>query len=113
MAAGADPPWFERFEPCERTLAGGFEGRVAKPKRVTWLRRLVLACSAFVLVVALAGGRGAHAATTGTGLEGVPAYTHVAIVVLENEDFATTWSPSSPAKYLNSLVPRGVLATDY
>ncbi|MFN2545599.1 MAG: alkaline phosphatase family protein [Actinomycetota bacterium] len=50
----------------------------------------------------------------GPALEGIPRYDHVAIVVLENEDFDASFSTSSPAKYLNkTLVPKGVLNTGY
>src|SRR5438309_2069387 len=46
-------------------------------------------------------------------LEGVPALKHVFIIVLENEDFTSSWGPTSPATYLNSLVPQGAFATHY
>jgi len=39
---------------------------------------------------------------------------HVFVINLENEDYATTWGPTSAAKYLNgTLVPQGVLLTKY
>lgn len=66
-----------------------------------------VACSA-ALLAALAAGRAA-----GASLEGVPRVSHVVTLILENEDFATTWSPSSPAKYLNSLVARGAFVPQY
>ena len=47
------------------------------------------------------------------GLEGVPAYSHIAVVVLENESFSSTWGASSPATYLKSLVPLGAFADEY
>src|SRR5205823_9720009 len=46
-------------------------------------------------------------------LEGVPAFKHVFIIVLENEDYSASWGPTSPATYLNSLVPQGAFATHY
>jgi len=56
-----------------------------------------------------ASAPGAHA----LGLENVPAFKHVFIIVLENEDYASSWGPNSPATYLNSLVPNGAFATQY
>jgi hypothetical protein len=53
-----------------------------------------------------------HAAT-GPALEGVPRVDHVVVLVLENESFATTWSASSPAKYLNGLVAQGSFVPNY
>jgi MYXO-CTERM domain-containing protein len=55
----------------------------------------------------------AGATTSAAGLEGVPRVQHVVTLILENEDFATTWSGSSPAKYLNSLVKRGAFVPNY
>lgn len=46
-------------------------------------------------------------------LEGVPRVAHVVTLVLENESFSSTWSASSPARYLNSLVPRGAFVPQY
>jgi phosphatidylinositol-3-phosphatase len=66
-----------------------------------------VACGWPLLVPATAG------ATTTAGLEGVPRVQHVVTLVLENEDFASTWSASSPAKYLNSLVKRGAFVPNY
>jgi hypothetical protein len=40
--------------------------------------------------------------------------THVFVINLENENFATSWGMQSPAKYLNgTLVPQGQLLTQY
>src|SRR5205814_8157875 len=75
-------------------------------------RRTAALCSVLALVACASGAAGAGATTAG-GREGVPSFRHVAIIVLENEDFATTWGASSPATYLNSLVPKGLLATNY
>lgn len=49
----------------------------------------------------------------GTALEGVPIYQHVGVLVLENESESSTWGSSSPATYLNSLVPQGAFAANY
>jgi phosphatidylinositol-3-phosphatase len=46
------------------------------------------------------------------GLESIPSFDHVAIIILENENFSTTWNPAL-APYLNSLVPQGVFADHY
>jgi hypothetical protein len=51
----------------------------------------------------------AHAA----GLEGVPHFDHVAVLVLENESFSSTWGTGSPAVYLNSLRSQGAFADQY
>jgi phospholipase C len=55
----------------------------------------------------------AHATTPRTGLEGIPRYDHVVVLVLENENFDASWGPDSPAQYLNSLRARGVFADQY
>jgi hypothetical protein len=47
-----------------------------------------------------------------SALEGVPSFSHVAVLILENENFSTTWNPSL-APYLNSLVPQGAFADHY
>lgn len=46
-------------------------------------------------------------------LEGIPAYRHVVLLLLENEDEGTTFGASSPAPYLRSLATRGALADQY
>jgi phospholipase C len=61
--------------------------------------------------VALASASSALAAPR--ALEGIPRLSHVFVIVLENEDFDSTWGPTSPAKFLNSIVPFGVLANNY
>ncbi|MBV8302167.1 MAG: hypothetical protein JOY68_09630 [Candidatus Dormibacteraeota bacterium] len=45
--------------------------------------------------------------------DGVPHYQHVGVLVLENESESSTWGASSPATYLNSLVPDGAFAQNY
>jgi hypothetical protein len=59
------------------------------------------------------GAGPALAAKPAAGLEGIPKLKHVFVIVLENEDFSKSWGPSSPATYLNSLVPQGAFATNY
>src|SRR4029077_9146854 len=46
-------------------------------------------------------------------LEGVPALKHAFIIVLENQDYATSRGPTSPATDLNSLGRKGPFATHY
>jgi len=59
----------------------------------------------------VASGTGVRAAPTTPSA--VPRLDHVFVIVLENEDFAATWNPAGPAKYLNSLVPKGAFADQY
>jgi phospholipase C len=51
--------------------------------------------------------------TTAHGVASVPHFSHVVVLVLENENASSTWGPKSVAHYLNSLVPRGVFADQY
>ncbi|MDQ1456230.1 MAG: phosphatidylinositol-3-phosphatase, partial [Actinomycetota bacterium] len=54
------------------------------------------------------------AVTTTTVASGPRSVGHVFVINLENEDYATTWGPSSPARYLNgTLVEQGKLLTQY
>src|SRR5579864_4355350 len=69
--------------------------------------------SAAATIVALAALAPLTVAHAGQGLEGVPGYQHVGVLVLENESESATWSATSVARYLNSLVPSGAFATDY
>jgi phospholipase C len=55
----------------------------------------------------------AAAKTKTVGAEGIPHFSHVVIAVLENESASTTWGAGSVAHYINSLVPRGVFASQY
>ena len=68
----------------------------------TWLVSLA--------VLSMPGGRPAAAAG---GLEGIPRFSHVVLLVLENESFETTWGSGSVATYLNGLRAQGVLADHY
>jgi hypothetical protein len=56
---------------------------------------------------------GSRAAAAGGGLEGIPRFSHIVVLVLENESFTTTWGPGSVATYLNGLRSQGVLADHY
>ena len=47
------------------------------------------------------------------GLEGVRHYDHIAVIVLENQNYDTSWGPGSVAHYLNSLRAQGVFADQY
>jgi len=50
---------------------------------------------------------------TTQGLEHVPRFDHVVVLVLENENFDDSWGPGSPAHFLNGLRNRGVFADQY
>jgi MYXO-CTERM domain-containing protein len=77
-------------------------------------RRLaVTAAAAIAAGCALLTGVPATGHAAPASLEGVPRVAHVVTLILENEDFSTTWSPTSPAKYLNSLVPDGAFVPQY
>jgi hypothetical protein len=81
--------------------------------RRAW-RRIALSVALLASgAVGLALGTATSAQAAPRGLEGVPRLSHVFVIVLENEDYKTTWGPTSPAKFLNSIVPFGVLATNY
>ncbi len=73
--------------------------------------RLPLAALFTCSLLASLAGRPAVAA--GGGLEGIPRFAHVVLLVLENESFATTWGSGSVATYLNGLRAQGVLAEQY
>jgi hypothetical protein len=74
------------------------------------IARLMLAAPLSIACVALI----ARPAVAAGGLEGVPAYDHVFVLVLENESFSSTFGPSSAAHYLNNtLVSAGVLDDQY
>jgi phosphatidylinositol-3-phosphatase len=56
----------------------------------------------------------ASAATSGDGLESIPHFDHVVVLVEENEDESDTFGPDSPAHFLNqTLVPKGVFLPSY
>jgi hypothetical protein len=73
------------------------------------LAATVVAAGAVVLV-------GLPTAATAAPANPVPngAIKHVMVIDLENEDFDSSFGPTSPAKYLNdTLVPQGQLLTNY
>jgi hypothetical protein len=77
--------------------------------------RLSFAAAGLAAVAVTALGVQSAAATAGSHSP-VPAgaIKHVMVIDLENEDFNTTFGPSSPATYLNDvLVPQGELLTNY
>ncbi|HEV2368641.1 MAG TPA: alkaline phosphatase family protein [Acidimicrobiales bacterium] len=55
----------------------------------------------------------ARASAPARGLEGIPRFSHVVVLVEENETESTTFDPASPAHYLNSLRPQGVFLPNY
>ena len=72
-----------------------------------------LASRASVWLAAVALATAATPARAASGLEGVPHFDHIAVLVLENESFASTWGAGSPAVYLNSLRSQGAFADQY
>jgi hypothetical protein len=62
-------------------------------------------------LLGLLGSRPALAAAG--GLEGIPRFSHIVVLMLENESFSTTWGSGSAATYLNGLRSRGALADHY
>ncbi|MHB8464749.1 MAG: alkaline phosphatase family protein [Acidimicrobiales bacterium] len=76
--------------------------------RKRWLLASIIA--SVVLVVGSAAPVQARVAP----LEGIPAFRHVFIIVIENESYDATWGPNSVATYLNgTLRPKGALATQF
>ena len=75
------------------------------------LRVAVAALTAWC-ALAVAGAAPARAAT-GTGLEGIPAFDHIVVLPLENEDATTTFGPGSPATYLNALKDQWTFLPNY
>ena len=71
--------------------------------------RLFSVVAAAVLLGALAWPVAGHGATT---LEGVPRYDHVFTIVLENENFSSSWTGRQDP-YLQSLRTHGVFADQY
>jgi phosphatidylinositol-3-phosphatase len=56
---------------------------------------------------------GSMPARPATGLEGVRSFDHIVLLVLENQNYNTSWGTNSVAIYLNSLRSRGVFADQY
>jgi hypothetical protein len=82
--------------------------RVLPPERVgLWVAATIVA-----LVASSAGAVTGTAATA--GLEGVPHYDHVVVLVEENESINSSFGPGSPATYLNgTLRPLGTFDDQY
>ena len=75
------------------------------------MRRPLLGIGAAVVLSLLATVTPARAEQA--GLEKVPRFDHVVVLILENENFDDSWGPNSPAQFLNSLRARGVFADQY
>ncbi|MDQ4503903.1 alkaline phosphatase family protein [Sinomonas sp. ASV322] len=70
------------------------------------------ATAAMVAAVCIASGAAASDHGSASAPDG--AIKHVLVIDLENEDFNTSFGPTSPAKYLNDvIVPKGQLLTNY
>lgn len=88
-------------------------------KLMQWTLSLIAGC-AVVLLAACGGSGNSNSGGTGTGTGGtgqggtpqIPAAQHVVIVVLENTDYSYVVG-SSNAPYINSLIPKGGLASNY
>src|SRR5260370_24338706 len=61
-------------------------------------------------ILSMTGGRPAAAAA---GVEGIPRFSHVVLLVLDNQSFATTWGGGSAATYLHGFRAPRVLADHY
>src|SRR4029077_20110148 len=70
-------------------------------------RRWLAAATAAISVTAIA------VPVDAAGLEGIPHFDHVAVLVLANESLASTWGSGSPATYLNGLRAQGAFADQY
>jgi hypothetical protein len=81
-------------------------------RRHSPLVRIAAALAATAAIVAgLTGGQGPEPASAATTL---PKIRHVFVVVLENENYSTTFGPGSPAPYLARQLPkRGQLLSNY
>jgi hypothetical protein len=78
------------------------------------LRRIAILGAASAVVAGLLATTTSGAVTATSSLWHRPPVRHVFIVNLENESYNSTFSASSPAKYLNhTLVPRGQLLDNY
>lgn len=70
-----------------------------------------LACAGGWLAMQALGSQ--PAAAPGDPAGPAPRIGHVFIVMLENEGYQRTFGPGSPARYLNGLLRRGALASNY
>jgi len=68
----------------------------------------------WILLPLLGVALAAVPARSAPALEGVPRFDHVAVLILENQNFDSSWGPASVAHYLNSqLRPQGVFDDQY
>ena len=76
------------------------------------LRRAATLAVATALTLTFAPG--ARAVAHAAPLSGLPAYDHVAVLVLENENESATYNPKGDAAFLNGqLVPKGAFDPQY
>lgn len=73
----------------------------------------LVAALALAAVPATLWGSAAQADPSRTGLEAIPRFDHVVVLVEENEAESTTFGAGSPARYLNSLRTEGVFLPNY
>ena len=74
-------------------------------------RRPLALLAAAVAAIAVTVAPHAQAATK--GLEGIPHFDHVVVLVEENEDASETFGATSPAVYLKALRKKGVFLPNY
>jgi phospholipase C len=74
--------------------------------------KLRLASVLVLVTTAFAVPTGASAAPT-VGLEGVPHFDHIVVLMEENESATTTFGPDSPATFLKGLRSQGVFLPNY
>jgi hypothetical protein len=78
------------------------------------MRSARLAGLVVVLALAALPATNPVAAVAEAGLEGIPHYDHVVVLIEENEDFDSTFGPGSPAVFLNSVLrPMGTMDDQY
>ena len=74
-------------------------------------------CRVVLVLCIVAGAFAVPAASrAATGLEGVPRYDHVFTIVLENQNYDTTWNTPAPGggpTYIQSLRGQGAFASQY
>ena len=78
------------------------------------LSALALAATLVAAIAAMVPLAASPVGAAGGGLEAIPHYDHIAVLVLENESAATTFGAGSPATYLNgTLRPAGAFVQNY
>lgn len=68
---------------------------------------------AFLALCLLAAGSAALPRQASAAIEGISLRDHVAVIVLENQNFDASWGPASVAHYLNSLRSQGTFDDQY